>query len=32
MRDDSVYGAGKNRIEIDGGIGTINIDFAEVIQ
>lgn len=29
MRDDSVYGAGKNRIEIDGGIGTINIDFAE---
>lgn len=32
MRDDSVYGTGENRIEIDGGIGAINIDFAEVIQ
>ena len=29
MRDDSVYGAGNNRIEIDGGIGPINIDFSE---
>ncbi|MGN1444092.1 MAG: hypothetical protein ACI4XE_09625, partial [Acutalibacteraceae bacterium] len=27
MRDDSVYGAGKNKIEIDGGIGAINIEF-----
>ena len=32
MRDDSVYGAGENRIEVDGGIGAINIEFAEVIQ
>ena len=29
MRDDSVYGAGKNRIDIDGGIGAININFSE---
>ena len=29
MRDDSVYGAGKNHIEIDGGIGAINIVFQE---
>lgn len=29
MRDDSVYGAGENRIEIDGGIGTINIEFSK---
>lgn len=29
MLDDSVYGAGENRIEIDGGIGAINIDFYE---
>ena len=29
MRDDSVYGAGRNRIEIDGGIGEISIDFSE---
>lgn len=29
MRDDSVYGAGENRIEIDGGIGAINIEFSE---
>ena len=28
MRDDSVYGTGKNRIEIDGGIGQIHIDFS----
>lgn len=27
MSDDSVYGTGKNKIEIDGGIGEINIDF-----
>ena len=27
MRDDSVYGAGENYIEIDGGIGTLNISF-----
>lgn len=29
MRDDSVYGRGENRIEIDGGIGAIYIEFAE---
>ncbi|MGN0486441.1 MAG: DUF4097 family beta strand repeat-containing protein [Acutalibacteraceae bacterium] len=29
MRDDSVYGAGKNHIEIDGGIGEIHIEFSE---
>lgn len=29
MKDDSVYGWGENRIEIDGGIGAINIDFSE---
>lgn len=27
MSDDSVYGAGKNLIEIDGGIGELNIKF-----
>ena len=27
MSDDSVYGAGENYIEIDGGIGTLNISF-----
>lgn len=29
MRDDSVYGIGENRIEIDGGIGAIRIEFSE---
>ena len=29
MSDDSVYGAGENRIEIDGGIGAIRIEFSE---
>ena len=29
MQDDSVYGAGSNKIEIDGGIGAIHITFAE---
>lgn len=29
MRDDSVYGAGENRIEIDGGIGAIKVEFEE---
>lgn len=29
MKDDSVYGWGENRIEIDGGIGAIRIAFAE---
>lgn len=29
MRDDSVYGWGENRIEIDGGIGAIRIEFSE---
>lgn len=28
MQDDAVYGSGKNKIEIDGGIGAINITFA----
>lgn len=27
MKDDSVYGSGDNKIEIDGGIGEINITF-----
>lgn len=29
MRDDSVYGTGENRIEIDGGVGAIRIEFSE---
>ena len=29
MRDDSVYGDGGNRIEIDGGIGPMGIEFSE---
>ncbi|MGM9625045.1 MAG: DUF4097 family beta strand repeat-containing protein, partial [Eubacteriales bacterium] len=29
LQDDSVYGAGINHIEIDGGIGAIRIDFSE---
>ena len=29
MSDDSVYGAGENHIEIDGGIGELNITFKE---
>ena len=29
MKDDSVYGAGVNHIEIDGGIGEMNIRFLE---
>lgn len=29
MRDDSVYGSGQNRIEIDSGIGEIEIDFSK---
>lgn len=29
MRDDSVYGTGENRIQIDGGIGSINIEVSE---
>lgn len=29
MRDDSVYGWGENRIEIDGGIGAIYIEFSK---
>ena len=29
MRDDSVYGSGENFIQIDGGIGEINIEFSE---
>ena len=29
IRDDSVYGDGKNHIEIDGGIGAMHIEFAE---
>ena len=27
MNDDSVYGGGSNRIDIDGGIGELNITF-----
>lgn len=29
MQDDSVYGAGINHLEIDGGIGAIHIEFSE---
>lgn len=29
MQDDSVYGTGQNRIEIDVGIGSVEIDFSE---
>ena len=29
MPDDSVYGAGENSIEIDGGIGNLSVDFSE---
>ncbi|MDD5954443.1 MAG: DUF4097 family beta strand repeat-containing protein [Firmicutes bacterium] len=29
MRDDSVYGGGEHRIDIDGGIGAICIEFAQ---
>lgn len=29
MRDDSVYGAGPNRLSIDGGVGAVNIEFSE---
>lgn len=32
MKDNSVYGSGKNLIEIDGGVGAINIEFSEVVQ
>lgn len=32
MNDDSVYGSGENKIEIDGGVGEINIEFSEIIQ
>lgn len=33
MRDDSVYGVGENYIDIDGGVGEINIEFSdETIQ
>ena len=27
MENDKTYGTGTNKIEIDGGIGSINIDF-----
>lgn len=29
MRDDSVYGSGENFIEIDGGVGSLSIEFTE---
>ena len=29
MSDDSVYGAGENYVEIDGGVGKLNITFRE---
>ena len=32
MHDDSIYGAGSNRIEIDGGVGELNISFKEICQ
>ena len=33
IRDGKIYGEGKNKLEIDGGIGSINIDFyTETIQ
>ena len=32
MQDDLVYGSGENKIEIDGGVGSINIEFSEIIQ
>lgn len=33
MRDDSVYGDGENYIDIDGGVGEINIEFSgETVQ
>ena len=31
MSDDSIFGTGDNRINIDGGIGSIDIDFKEDI-
>lgn len=33
IRDGEIYGEGRNKLEIDGGIGSINIDFyTETIQ
>lgn len=29
MKDDSVYGSGKNLIEIDGGVGALSIEFSD---
>ena len=29
MKDDSVYGTGESFIEIDGGVGTLNIEFSD---
>ena len=29
MADDTVYGQGKNTLEIDGGVGSMNIRFTE---
>lgn len=29
MKDDGVYGTGRNEIEIDGGVGAIHIDFSQ---
>ncbi|MDD6212304.1 MAG: DUF4097 family beta strand repeat-containing protein [Clostridiales bacterium] len=31
MEDDSVYGAGETRIDIDGGIGSLQIEFEEAL-
>lgn len=31
MADDSVYGSGENLIDIDGGVGAINIEFSDYI-
>ncbi|MGN0447581.1 MAG: DUF4097 family beta strand repeat-containing protein [Acutalibacteraceae bacterium] len=29
MKDDSVYGSGENHIDIDGGVGSLKIDFSQ---
>ena len=29
MNDDTTYGTGENKLDIDGGVGSIQIDFIE---